>query len=176
MYRTGIYALDQNSWTGFAIERIGAAPLIGSKLFPRANPRQTGPQGLAFQQWLRKELEFYRPERLIYETPLPPMRQSQTTTATVTMGFAYVIEIVCCALKIPVVSVSQGTWCKAFTGSGKRDSDTKGRVLNECARRGFEPPDDNASDAMGILAYAVGLYFPGDAARNQAVGNLRLAA
>lgn len=176
MYRTGIYALDQNSVTGWAIEQIGYPPLFGFQAFPRANPRQTGPQGLAFQRWLRHELEFYRPERLIYETPLPPMRQSQTTTATVTMGFAYVIEIVCCALKIPCVTVAQGTWCKAFTGSGKRDGHTKGRVLNECARRGFEPPDDNAADALGILAYAVGLYFPDDRERNGAFYRQAVAA
>lgn len=171
MYRTGIYALDQNSWTGWAVERIGAAPLYGSQHFPRRNARETGSQGLAFMKWLRRELEFYAPERLIYETPLPPMRQSQTTTATVTMGFAYVIEIVCCALKIPVVTVSQGTWCKAFTGNGKRDSNTKGRVLNECARRGFDPPDDNAGDGLGILAYAVGIYHGRDQARMEGVGN-----
>ena len=176
MYRTGIYALDQNSWTGFAVERIGGAPLCGSKIFPKASQRVPGSQGLAFQIWLRQELQFYGPQLVIYETPLPPVRQSQTSTATVTMGFAYVIAIVCCALKIPLVTVSQGTWCKAFTGNGKRDKLTKGRVLNECARRGFDPPDDNASDALGILAYAVGLYHPADADRNRAVGNMRLAA
>lgn len=175
--RTGIFALDQNSWTGFAVEQIGGHPILGSRHFPRANPRMPGPQGLAFQIWLRESLESYRPERVIYETPLPPIKQASTIVGSVTQGFAYVIEIVCAGLKIPVVTVSQGTWCKDFTGSGKRDKNTKGRVLLECARRGFDPPDDNAADALGILAYAVKLYYPTDRLRNAGVANFsRLAA
>lgn len=169
--RGGIYALDLNSTVGFAIEQRDRPPVLGKQHFPRKNANESGKQGLAYMKWLRNEFEVWQPARVIYEAPLPPMRQSQTHTATVTMGFANVTEIVCAAFGLPVSQVSAGTWCKAFTGSGKRDSNTKGRVLVECARRGFDPPDDNAADGLGILAYAIGLYFPHDEARNAAVGN-----
>lgn len=172
MSAVGIYALDQNSITGWAVERIGGPILCGFQAFPRTSPRRGGHQGLTFARWLHDELASWQPERVIYEQPLPPFRQGQTHTATITMGFAYLIDMVCSQLGLPVSCVPQQTWCKAFTGSGKRDKNTKGRVIAECHRRGFEPPDDNAADALGIAAYAIGLYHPDDAIRNASIGNL----
>jgi len=167
----GILALDLASRVGYAIEIPGVPPLLGTKHFPRFNTARTGPQGLEFMRWLRGIMIAWGPERVIYERPLPPKFQSSTAVASIAMGFAYVTEIVSAELHIPVASVPVSTVRKFFIGDGSSNKRAKGRVIQECERRGWEPPDDNAADAAAVLAWAVNAYYPNSEPRRTAIGN-----
>ena len=55
-----------------------------------------------------------------------------------------------------VYEVPPQTWRKHFLGKGRGPrEEMKAAALTRCRQLGFEPDDDNAADALGLLDYAM---------------------
>jgi Holliday junction resolvasome RuvABC endonuclease subunit len=67
-------------------------------------------------------------------------------------GFIYTLAAVCEEMQIKCTGIPVATIKKFMTGKGNA---TKGEMIAAARLRGFEPVDDNESDALAILLLAL---------------------
>lgn len=158
----GILALDIATQLGFALERPGQTPIHGSVNL-RSVSSHPGAVYCVLADWLFPLMDLHEPERIIFESPLMIMPEREgrmggnpkTLRRLITMPG--IVEMLTCRLDIPVVEAASQTARKFFCGTGRADKD---QVMAECVRRGLEPRDNNAGDALALMFYAVNLYAP----------------
>ncbi len=149
-----ILALDLATTTGWAIGRPGEAPQSGVIRFGRATHAQIAAEAIA---WLIEFLTEMKPDSIVYEQPLPPnFTAGHTTlnTATVTMGLPFLLCGISYKLRIfDVQPVRVSDIRTFFVGSNLKSEPGKRLTFERCQQMGFNPKDDNESDALALWCY-----------------------
>lgn len=149
-----ILTLDIATVTGWAVSQPGRnGPLYGS------HRMVSGPVGddlgralAAFRDWLSDTLAVHNPDEIWFEAPVPTTNRS-IATMRLLMAYPAFAEELAYRRGTPVFEAHSGTIRKAVLGSGRAQ---KSDVLAWAYRKGHTPQDDNAADALLLLAYADG--------------------
>lgn len=106
-------------------------------------------------------------ERIYYEEPITPSGvEGQTTLRTLgrTLGLAAHAESYGCAIGARVRTVPQGTWRRHFIGRGSgfkvkgvQRFDPKKMARDRCRALGWNARNNDESDALGLLDFAIHL-------------------
>lgn len=151
-----IMALDLGGVTGWACARPGAEPVSGSHRIP--GDRGDGFYFDHYSQWLADMLTVHAPRLLVYEAPVLTHGKTSIQTAFRLMGLAAITEAVAHRREIRrVETANNATVKKHVTGNGRAE---KIDMLEAMRRRGWEPRDEHAADALGVLLYAEAKHAP----------------
>lgn len=156
---SGVLALDLATTLGWALERPGRAPIMGS-VDLRSTSQHPGAKFCTFADWFGPMLQVNRPWLVIYEAPWMTSGNRSAATMEFLVSIASVTAMICCRWDTRVVKAASSSARKFFLGNG-RPENPKEAVMAECRRRGWNPVDHNAGDSACLLAYAVDLYRPG---------------
>lgn len=142
-----ILALDIGTKTGFAAYSRHTVIVSGVKDFSTKRTEGGGMRFLRFRRWLDSNSD--RIEEVYYEEV---KRHAGTQAAHVYGAFEGALMTWCDEHLIPYSSVPVGTIKKAWTGKGNASKD---EMIAEAIKRGFNPVDDNESDALALLNYVL---------------------
>lgn len=138
-----LLALDLGTKTGWATNS-NAGIAHGMQEFKNDRFSGGGMRFLKFEKWL---MGLPQPSQVVFEEV---RRHAATDAAHVYGGLMAVVTKWCESQGIPYQGVPVGTIKKFWTGSGGANKD---KMIAECRKRGFDPEDDNASDAIALLHY-----------------------
>ncbi|MCB1470922.1 MAG: hypothetical protein KDK08_28025 [Rhizobiaceae bacterium] len=141
--------VDLGTTSGFAVGSSIGHMVSGTWSLKPSRYDSDGMRFVKFRQRLNEVLEAYRPEMVFFEEV---RRHAGTDAAHIYGGLLAVLTEWCETNGIPYSGVSVGTIKKNFTGNGNA---SKGLMIAECERRGFDPADDNEADAIAILHWAI---------------------
>ena len=153
-------ALDMATTTGWALVDRGQIR-TGTFKTTRAKGRKTLPdehEGIEFdrfEKWLWKMLKEFDPDVVFFEEA---GGFRNVTTARKPYGYRGLMMACCARLNIPMQGVSPSTVKKFATGNGRAQKEE----MIHAAKQKFpdvEVPDDNAADALHILAYGMSTKF-----------------
>jgi Holliday junction resolvasome RuvABC endonuclease subunit len=138
-----VLALDLGSATGYAIENDGQITIGTKKL--RHDKGASGIRALDFYRWLNQTIQEYGIGQVYFERVYA---HSGTEAAHLYGYFMHTLAAVCEELHVKCTGIPVGTIKKHATGNGRA---TKEEMMDFARRRGFNPVDDNAADALAIL-------------------------
>ncbi|MBF0629244.1 MAG: hypothetical protein HQL91_13590 [Magnetococcales bacterium] len=143
-------ALDLGSMTGWALRQADGTITSGTVEFRSGRFEGGGMRYLRFKQWLDEVRGFAHPIGSIF---MEEVRAHAGTTAAQTYG-AFLGHVTAWAEfhKIPYLGVPVGTIKRHATGKGNA---SKAEVMEAMRRKGHNPVDDNAADALAILHWAL---------------------
>lgn len=141
-----ILALDLGTTTGYALKT--SVITSGSLNFQKASFHGAGMKFLYFKRWLT-EIKQSGVDAVYYEKV---MRHSGTHAAHCYGAFEGILQMWCEQHEIPYEGIPVGTIKKHATGKGNA---TKDMMVEAAIEKGYEPVDDNESDAIHILLYAL---------------------
>lgn len=140
-----LLALDLGTKTGWASQSEGSAAFTsGVQKFANDRFSGGGMRYLKFEKWL---LDMPQPSQVVFEEV---RRHRGTDAAHVYGGLMAVLTKHCEANKIPYAGVPVGTIKKYWTKNGGCSKDA---MIKEAVNRGFDPIDDNESDALALIHY-----------------------
>lgn len=144
-----ILAIDPATQLGWARENNGRIT-HGTESFHNTKWDGAGVRFLKFFKWLE---ENGKVDLIIYEAV-----QSHSSIYAAHLYGAWISTIQAHGERygIPYSGVPVGTIKKHWTGNGNAK---KQAMIDEARKRGFNPKDDNAADALAILDYAM-VTFP----------------
>jgi hypothetical protein len=153
----GILALDLATKTGWALERDGQPPLMDYEDFSQSPGAHPGDVFVDFRQWFIPFCQKHKPARIIYEAPWLDSGKSAAATMEFLIQITGIVVADAAAFKLPISKASTNSVRSFFVGNQHAK---KPVVMAECVRRGWKPPNFDASDAAALLAYGVHLYAP----------------
>jgi hypothetical protein len=156
----GLLSLDLAIRTGWCFGTAGSKPRWGAFSLGEVVDNDFGRIYAKLFQWLGDFVALEKPDRLVFEAPLPGPRQSSANAARILLGAATVTELVCQLNSIGCREVAVSTVRKHFCGNGNAK---KADVMEACARRGWQVTDHNAADACALWDFACSVYYPGQA-------------
>jgi Holliday junction resolvasome RuvABC endonuclease subunit len=110
-----------------------------------------------FRQWLLDQLTIHDPRLMVYEAPLITGARTHFQTVFRLMGLCSHVEEIGHIREIRTERANNQTVKRFLTGSGRAE---KIDMLESCRQRGYDPPDHNAADAIGIFLYAEAKHAP----------------
>lgn len=138
-----------------AISGERATPLSGTQRMGTAAD-SIGSVLCRFDDWLADSITTFSPTVLVMEAPL--IRSDRS--ARLLISLAASVDRIGERRGLRTFEVASSTVRKHFCGHGNADKDV---VTAECRRRGWEPVDHNAADALALLDYAVACLAPRNA-------------
>ena len=170
----GILAIDQATQTGLAYCNPGARPaptwieaksgVKGEKHFSSTHKLAgagTDPvdKVMGMHELLQDHIDIHKPKFVMMEAILIAGSQTSQQTALTTFGLAMKIEEIAKINGIRVFDVPIGTWRSHFIGKGHGKKPNYKRIVQRrCDALGWGYHDDNESDALGILDYAIWFF------------------
>jgi hypothetical protein len=175
-----ILALDIAACTGWALDAddIDASdnPQFGSVKFPGS----LGFRLLALEGWLTRFMTDRKVRTLAVEMPIPAMGNTTMENQLWAYGAHAIVRKVAAHKRVPVMVVAVQTWRVFFCGYAKapfKNPDTgeimagrenankrrkwiKDKTIAACRAKGWDPQDDNAADALGLLGYCLACFDP----------------
>lgn len=142
MNQMNILALDIATKTGWAVSVNG---MVSSGVLDMSKMPDYGQRGFHFSKWLADMIVENQIELMAAETTL-----SHGHSAYVLIGLGFTAQTVAYAHDIKRMTVSPSTLKKATTGHGRASKDDMMKVVKGW---GFDPQDDNESDAIALLTY-----------------------
>jgi Holliday junction resolvasome RuvABC endonuclease subunit len=136
-------ALDFGNKSGVAILKNGQITIGTKKL--RHDKGASGVRALDFYRWLTQLIQEYAISQVYFERVYA---HSGSEAAHLYGYFMHTLAAVCEELHVKCTGIPVTTIKKYATGSGRA---TKGEMMDFAKRRGFNPVDDNAADALAIL-------------------------
>lgn len=157
--RFPLLALDLAKRTGWAIAaHPDAAPLHGSKRFSEgAEP--LGRVLLRYWQWLNDMRAVHRPAAVVYEAPIQAAGHTHESTIEVLRGLVSATALWSEMAQLPCQPGHLSSIRASFCAQGWK-GEPKKAVIDACLMRGWKPVDDNAADALALLAYKAAQYAP----------------
>ena len=140
-----ILALDLGTTTGWALFSEGRVVSGSFSMIPRNGEGV----GIRFLRFRRELLNNFKSVREVYFEEV--RRHEGTHAAHIYGGLWATLCAWCEENTIPYKGVEVGMWKKAIVGKGNVG---KKEVMACMKARGFDPIDDNESDALAILSYA----------------------
>lgn len=153
--RGTLLALDLGTCTGFACAVPGEAPVYGHVRLP--SDRGDGAFFHAYRIWLLDRVTIFAPRLIVYEAPL--ITASATSQQTVMRLFgltAHTIEIAY-AREVRSEPANNSSVKKFVTGNGHAKKYETADVIRG---HGWEPENDNVSDALAVFLYAEAKHAP----------------
>lgn len=147
-----ILAIDPATKCGWAYT-IGGRVEYGTKDFSNSQWHGAGMPFLRFQKFLLETLHKSSFHLIAYERV---ERHTSTYAAHMYGGWKSSIQLVGEKLEVPYTGYTVQDIKKFWTGKGSAKKDA---MINEANKRGFNPPDDNAADALAILHLAMNDYL-----------------
>ena len=151
-----ILALDLATTSGWAIGNPGEQPQSGTIRFGQSQPThgQIAAEAIA---WFIETLTELKPTQIVFEQPLPPnFTGGHTTlnTAIVTMGLPFLMQGIAYKLGLfNVEAVRVSDIRTFFIGGNMKSAEAKKLTFERCVKLGFNPHDDNESDALALWCY-----------------------
>lgn len=142
-----ILAIDPATQLGWALKETGKKPKYGTESFHNNQFDGAGMRYLKFRNWL--EIKLGPGDVVAYEAV---EQHTSTYAAHHYGGWVSQIQAVCEHYEIPYTGYPVGTIKKYWTGKG---SAGKEAMIHEAQKRGYNPQDDNAADALAILHLAI---------------------
>lgn len=143
-----ILALDLGNSFGFAIKQ-GATINSGWEKLSN-NAKNHGKKFYLFSCWLREQ-DGLDIEKVYYEDV---KNHAGVYASHAFGGYLAILQMWAYRREIECIGVGVGAIKKSFTGKGKA---TKEMMISEANKRGFETDNDNESDAIALLHYALEL-------------------
>lgn len=156
--RPAIAAFDLATTTGWAYWFRDGRIVSGSHKVPGTG---IGEFILNFESWLYEKTEGL--ESFFVEAPIVTRKTNQATTCKL-VGTFVVAQKVACMHGITCTPIAVPTWRKSFLGrisapkdipKNRRRKWLKDAAIAACRDYGWQPCDDNAADALGLLYHAV---------------------
>lgn len=150
----GILALDLGTTTGWAVAYPGEEPLHGS-----VHLYSVGGDGTFFahfSMWLSDQITIHEPRMIAYEAPVLTTARTHFQTAFRLMGLAAVTEMVAHQREVRRVVPAHNQTVKKFAAGNGRAN--KADMIDAMRVRGWEPRDEHAADALGVLLWAEGKF------------------
>lgn len=153
--------LDPATKCGWAAWSPGLEkPAIGSFALPSIED-DLGAVGFRVHVELNGLLAMLGFERVFYEAPIGPQKQSNTNLFTIQKALAISshIESFCYAKKIRCRQVPMGSWRRYFVGkgAGEKSATFKAWASDRCRELGWTTRTHDEADACGVLAYGISL-------------------
>ena len=95
-------------------------------------------------------ITLYSPVQCIIEAPLPQQKHDTQQIARLLIGLALVAEMVCFEYGVTCTEEFPGNARKLVLGTANVKKDG---IISWCRSQGWDPPDDNAADALLLLRY-----------------------
>ena len=115
-------------------------------------------------KWIADRLTAFPPAVVVYEQPVAPSTvQGHTNVSTIeiTFGLAAIVRAVATILCVPRGFATISEVRKYFIGRGNlKSAEAKKQVMQKCRSLGYEPPDDNAGDALALHRFIAGVCKP----------------
>lgn len=150
-----ILAIDIATVTGWA----SCSPIRSGSV---AFPGDLGEFCWNFENWLQASIEKFRPIMLAIEQPIVVHGKTNFSTTSRLVGAYAIARKVAYDHELETIEATPSQWRKHFIGRGSAPLGVlnkrkwlKAAVIDECCRRGWNPTDDNAADALGLLSYAM---------------------
>ena len=147
--RGGILALDVALRTGWAFSVPGQPALHGVWRLDSVRG-SIGAACAALVERLANAITDHQPALLVFEQPITPFRRSAATTRLL-MSLCGAVETTAYLRDLTVQEIHPRTWKAKILGSPNAG---KPEVMAWAHEAGHLPADDNAADALAILAYA----------------------
>ena len=142
-----VIAIDPATQLGWAYKEKGCKPKYGTESFHNKQWDGAGMRFLKFRNWFEEILD---PSDIVaYEAV---EMHSSTYAAHQYAGWVSALQAACEHFCVPYTGYPVGTIKKYWTGKGNAK---KGDMILEAQKRGYNPPDDNAADALAILHLAI---------------------
>lgn len=171
MSQATVLALDLATKTGFAVGDPHQYPrdlllsnATANGYRPTSGVKQVAPYGTPLAEFLSKYIDWYDdmlkvhdPKWVVFEAPLPVRQQGEKAelTARKLLGLAAMTEAI--AYRRGVKNIREVTVLdvrKHVLLTNPRRKDAKRAVFELFKRRGFDPADDNESDALAVFDLA----------------------
>ncbi|MBF0140240.1 MAG: hypothetical protein HQL74_08165 [Magnetococcales bacterium] len=145
-----LLALDLGSKTGWALRQAGGAITSGTIEFRPGRFEGGGMRYLRFKRWLA-EMKQHGVDTIVFEEV---RNHKGIDAAHAYGGFMATLTSWCEQQEVPVPyrGIPVGTIKRHATGKGNA---SKVEVMEAMRRKGHDPIDDNASDALAILHWAL---------------------
>lgn len=147
-----ILAFDCATATGWCAGDGSTVPILGSVTMP--TQVEIGPFLDFWHRWVNRHLAEIAPSVVIFEAPFMHANMNGHTTRKL-VGLAGVLEMACCAAKIPCEETSPSHVKKVLTGSGKSEKPDMMRVARKC---GLTPKSFDEADAFGVWLAGVHVH------------------
>ena len=158
-----IMALDLASTSGWAVGLPGGTPLSGSVRFASAGASHEAIFAKA-TQWMYGAIAQHAPALVVWEAPLATSfrkGQSNINTTTLLYGLPAVIGAVAYLRGIyDIRKASTRDVRMHFIGQNPRGHIGKKLGMRQCRAMGWNPIDDNESDALATWHYMCALIEP----------------
>lgn len=171
-----VLALDLATNVGFAYGEPGAVPRIGSHRLP-VTGEDVGAYAIAFDTWLSGLLwQTIKPKAVVFCAPiLRNDMQQRLATLRKLYGLTWHTEFLCVRHEIKCFELYEATVRSFFLGKGAkhiRDAQDpkiilktlKQQVFERCTAIGWNPANDDQSDAAAAWACACARLAPSTAA------------
>lgn len=152
-----ICGLDVATKTGLALMR--GDQLLHAEAF-RPKGKTNGEINSGFRAWLWATLSAFDVEHVAAEEPLVTNLKNKDGDPVVTMatyrriyGLFGVVEELCATKNIPLETVHQATWRKAFLGNGRADKDM---AMAQCKLLRWPIASKDAAEAAGVAFWLGG--------------------
>ncbi len=145
-----ILALDLGTKTGWALRQADGTITSGTVEFRPGRFEGGGMRYLRFKQWLDEVRGFAHPIGGIFVEEV--RAHAGVTAAQMYGGFLAHLTAWAEFHAIPYCGVPVGTVKRAATGKGNA---SKTEVIEAMRRKGHQPVDDNAADALAVLHWAI---------------------
>ena len=188
-----ILALDTATTSGACWGAVGDAPQYESWV---AKGDSLGEKKSRFRFWLMAKVMAFQPDLICFEAPYIPVQRApqlvragtdpsrapkgpppmNPSTLRLLLAFSGTVEEIAFERHIRCRECVSGEFVKFWTGKGAWGGRgaKKEAVMRVCRQRGFDPPDDNAADAISLWHYAEHVLSPDVASRRAAGANLDL--
>lgn len=143
-----VLALDLATVTGWAAGDTASRPACGSVRLVGGAPVD---RWLALWDWLDAAITIHDPREIVFEAPLV---RSDNAARTL-IGLSVVVELVARERSVRCTESNIAHTRKQIIGRGTfPKGEAKGAVVAWAKAEGFDPPDDNAADALVLWHYA----------------------
>lgn len=149
-----ILALDLSSKTGFAVGRADGEPAYGT-LHLKYSGESIGRPMLDLFQWLNDFISVNGVDFVAFEAPFSQGKGARDARKLICL--AGTVELVCEGRGIAKTELDARALKKFWTGNGLA---SKAAMMEMCRAYGWDPKDDNASDALALWSYTVNWKHP----------------
>jgi Holliday junction resolvasome RuvABC endonuclease subunit len=144
-------ALDLSTRVGWSFGSASHKPVYGVWMLGDGG---LGRRCSCLANELEGAIQFFQPDLIILEAPLPAQRQASTHVARIQFGLASVAEMVAYEWNVKCEEERAEIVRKELFGKARVDKD---HVLAWARAQGFTPPDHNAADAIALMTHRLNL-------------------
>jgi hypothetical protein len=156
---TKVFALDLSLSTGWAVGNAsGSSVVYGTKRLPSTG-KHLGPTIDTLICFVDGMIRQHKPALLVFESPYIAKAYDAPMLRRM-FGMHVAVEWAAHRVSLECAEATPSEWRRTFFGryfeiKMKRDA-AKAMAIKQCQMRDWNPQDDNAADALGLMDHALG--------------------